>query len=94
MNAMGGCGPGRDLPMARIACLVAAKAPALEALVNGLPDEGEWLYRIRVQSDAMTPFLPYRGSRLVFSDDLSTGEFCPLRIPPYGMAAVSPMDKS
>jgi hypothetical protein len=40
------------------------------------------------------PFLAYRGSGLVFSDDLSTGEFCPLRIPPFGMAAASPMDKS
>jgi hypothetical protein len=26
--------------------------------------------------------------------DLSPGEFCPLRIPPFGMAAVSPGDKS
>jgi hypothetical protein len=42
----------------------------------------------------MMPFLAYRGSGLVFSDDLSTGEFCPLRIPPFGMAAASPMDKS
>jgi hypothetical protein len=26
--------------------------------------------------------------------DLPPGEFCPLRIPPFGMAAVSPRDKS
>jgi hypothetical protein len=32
---------------------------------------------------------------LVFSDDLSTGEFCPLRIPLDKLgAAASPMDKS
>jgi hypothetical protein len=39
-------------------------------------------------------FLCSKAPGLVFSDDLSTGEFCPLRIPPFGMAAVSPMDKS
>jgi hypothetical protein len=40
------------------------------------------------------PFLAYRGSGLVFFDDLSTGEFCPLRIPFDRLrAAVSPMDK-
>jgi hypothetical protein len=39
-------------------------------------------------------FFRTQAPGLVFSNDLSTGEFCPLRIPPFGMAAVSPMDKS
>jgi hypothetical protein len=40
-------------------------------------------------------FLRSKAPGLVFSDDLSTGEFCPLRIPFDRLrAAVSPMDKS
>jgi hypothetical protein len=44
--------------------------------------------------EAMMPFLQYRGSRAGLFCDLSTGEFCPLRIPPFGMAAASPIDKT
>lgn len=40
-------------------------------------------------------FLRSEAPGLVFSYDLSTGEFCPLRIPLDKLgAAVSPMDKS
>ena len=40
-------------------------------------------------------FLRSEAPGLVFSGDLSTGEFCPLRIPFDRLrAAVSPMDKS
>jgi hypothetical protein len=44
--------------------------------------------------EAVMPFLQYRGSWAGLFCDLSKGEFCPLRIPPFGMAAGSPIDKT
>jgi hypothetical protein len=78
----------QDRELLSVACSLRVFAPA--AIINSHSTE------------APTPFLLYRGSRAGPPDlrraglfcDLSTGEFCPLRIPPFGMAAVSPADKT
>jgi hypothetical protein len=50
--------------------------------------------RLGAVQRAWVPFLSFQASRAGLFCDLSTGEFCPLRIPPSGMAAASPIYKS
>jgi len=58
-----------------------------------------WVNALKVAKSwskvSLRPFLRFRGSRPGLFYDLSTGEFCPLRIPLDKLgAAVSPADKS